>query len=256
MKDALARFAIPFVTLVATLILTACGGGHVSPTLSDNGIGQDAEIEQSQSEPVPNVTAVAAENKEIAELWYLAEQDDAEAQWTLGAKYAEGLGVPQDDAEAVKWFRKAAEQGHAKAQLCLGFMYSEGLGVPQDDAEAVKWLRRAAEQGLADVQFMVGGMYQRGEGVPQEDAEAVKWWRRAAEQGHAKAQYSLGGMYAKGLGVPQDNAEAMKWLRRAAEQGLAEAQFMVGFRVRHWSGRAAESCRGQKVVPLGRRAGA
>lgn len=29
-------------------------------------------------------------------------------------------------------------------------MYSKGRDVPQDDGEAVKWFRRAAAQGLAD----------------------------------------------------------------------------------------------------------
>ena len=31
--------------------------------------------------------------------------------------------MPQDAAEAVKWFRLATEQGHASAQFSLGNMY-------------------------------------------------------------------------------------------------------------------------------------
>ena len=46
----------------------------------------------------------------------LAEQGDAEAQYMLADMYDEGHGVPQDDAEAIKWYLKAAEQGHADAQ--------------------------------------------------------------------------------------------------------------------------------------------
>ena len=34
--------------------------------------------------------------------------------------YANGRGVPEDDAQAVSWYRKAAQQGHVKAQLNLG----------------------------------------------------------------------------------------------------------------------------------------
>ena len=68
--------------------------------------------------------------------------------------YAGGIGVPENNAEAFKWFRKAAEQGHAKAQYNLGLMYDKGQGVPQDYAEAVKWYRLAAEQGL-DVEVTV-----------------------------------------------------------------------------------------------------
>ena len=61
------------------------------------------------------------------------------AQFNLGVMYLNGRGVPQDDAEAVKWHRLAAEQGYASAQFNLGVMYLNGRGVPQDDAEAVKW---------------------------------------------------------------------------------------------------------------------
>jgi TPR repeat protein len=51
-------------------------------------------------------------------LWRsLAEQGNVYAQYNLGAMYDEGKGVPQDHAEAVKRYRKAAEQGFARAQL-------------------------------------------------------------------------------------------------------------------------------------------
>ncbi len=59
-----------------------------------------------------------------------AEQGNAEAQYSLGVLYIEGQGVPQDDAEGVKWFRFAAEQGHAAAQSSLGNMYSRLPGLP------------------------------------------------------------------------------------------------------------------------------
>jgi TPR repeat protein len=66
--------------------------------------------------------------------------------------YTNGNGVPQDYAQAIGWFRKAAEQGDANAQYALGFMYANGNRVPQDDAQAMGWLRKAAEQGNAAAQ--------------------------------------------------------------------------------------------------------
>jgi len=45
-----------------------------------------------------------------------AELGDAEAQNTLGSMYYKGLGVPQDFAKAMKWYRMAAEQGDDVAQ--------------------------------------------------------------------------------------------------------------------------------------------
>ena len=88
---------------------------------------------------------VDAQVTELAQLRALAEQGDAVAQNNLGLMYANGRGVPEDDAEAVRWFRMAAEQGNPDAQNDLGIMYTNGRGVPEDDAKAVRWYRLAAE---------------------------------------------------------------------------------------------------------------
>ena len=80
-----------------------------------------------------------------------------------GYMYYTGEGVPEDDTEAVRWFRLAADQGHALAQNNLGYMYANGEGVPEDDAEAVRWYRLAAEQGFALAQVNLGLMYDNGE---------------------------------------------------------------------------------------------
>ncbi len=60
--------------------------------------------------------------------------------------YDNGRGVPQDYAETLKWYRKAAEQGHASAQYNLGFMYDNGRGVPQDYVQAHVWFNLAASR--------------------------------------------------------------------------------------------------------------
>ena len=52
-----------------------------------------------------------------------------------------------DYETALKKFLPLAEQGNASAQYNLGVMYANGRGVPQDYAEAMKWYRLAAEQG-------------------------------------------------------------------------------------------------------------
>ena len=94
----------------------------------------------------------------------------------------------------------------------LGDMYALGEGVPEDDAQAVSWYRKAAEQGFAEAQYNLGVMYVNGTGVPEDDAQAVSWYRKAAEQGHAKAQYNLGAMYVLGMTI----LETSKWLSSAA----------------------------------------
>ena len=76
-----------------------------------------------------------------------ANQGAAYAQYNLGVMYDNGMGVPENDAEAVKWYRKAADQGYAKAQFNLGAAYYNGDGVPEDHIRAYVWLSMAKTQG-------------------------------------------------------------------------------------------------------------
>lgn len=61
--------------------------------------------------------------------------------------YANSMGVQQDFAEALRWYRLAAEQGYALAQANLGVMYWKGMGVKQEYVQACMWLSLAAAQG-------------------------------------------------------------------------------------------------------------
>lgn len=69
------------------------------------------------------------------------------AQHNLGVMYDNGVGVPEDDTAAVRWFRLAAEKGYLKSQSNLGLMVANGEGVPQDDAQAYLWFDVAARRG-------------------------------------------------------------------------------------------------------------
>jgi len=57
---------------------------------------------------------------EIDALRARAEQGDVDAQFDLGVSYANGDGVPQDDAEAVRLSRLAADQGVAGRRSTSG----------------------------------------------------------------------------------------------------------------------------------------
>ncbi len=72
-----------------------------------------------------------------------AQQGDAEAQYNLGNMYRTGEGVPQNDTEAMKWFRLSAEQGYAAAQFTLGSMYFFGEGVPENNMKSYVWFSLA-----------------------------------------------------------------------------------------------------------------
>ncbi|NNE56817.1 MAG: sel1 repeat family protein, partial [Hellea sp.] len=115
-------------------------------------------------------------------------QESAEEQFYMGVAFEFGKGVPENDAEAFKWYRLAAEQGHAMAQSNLGVMYSIDKGVPENDAEAFKWYRMAAEQGHAGAQFKLAYQYGTGAGVPENFVKGYAWNSLAAAQGHKTAQ--------------------------------------------------------------------
>lgn len=162
-----------------------------------------------------------------------AETGDAFAQYNVGVAYANGDGVAQDHASAVKWFMKAAEKDITEAQYNLGICYANGWGVTKDDSEAAKWFRKASDKGDADAQFKLGNLYDNGRGVTIDDVEAVKWYRSAAIQGHAMAQHDLGIMYARGEGVPKkDSIEAHAWFILAAYSAKEAGQDQDGITIR------------------------
>jgi TPR repeat protein len=106
---------------------------------------------------------------------------------------AVGEGMARNYAEAMKWFRKAAEQDVAQAQYSLGVMYVKGEGVTRDYAEAVK----CAEQGYADAENNLGLMYAAGDGVPRDYVEAYKWLSLAAAKGNDEARDVLNSIEGK-----------------------------------------------------------
>ena len=139
---------------------------------------------------------------------------------TMGSAFANEPPAPPINPEnLVDTLLQFAEEGSPGAQLVLGGLYDTGEGVPEDDAEAVRWYRLAAEQGLAEAQVNLGVMYDNGEGVPEDDAEAARWYRLAAEQGHPQAQLNVGLQYITGEGAPVDHVQAYAWLDLGAAGG-------------------------------------
>jgi TPR repeat protein len=149
--------------------------------------------------------------------------------------------------------KKLAENGNPIAQYNLGCCYVNGDGVPQDLAEAAKWFRLAADQGIAEAEYRLGlwllhqsvmppGVAAMGadrlEKEAELKAEAAKWFRLAADQGYAPAQFQLGEYYEHGcvsrtsdkrLGfsyndgrVTRNLVEAYKWYNLASAQGYVD----------------------------------
>ena len=138
---------------------------------------------------------------------------DSPEEQALIAPWNAGRGAPLADV------RHAAEQGHIAAQHALAYRHEHGDGVPQDFAEAARWYRRAAERDNAIALNILGLLYCYGDGVERNVATAARTFRASAERGYAGGQGNIGHAYAVGVGVDQDDAQALHWLQLAAEGG-------------------------------------
>jgi TPR repeat protein len=126
---------------------------------------------------------------------------------------------PQQCEPSLERLRFDAGRGNVAAMVLLGDRYAKGEGVPQDQAEATAWFRRAAEAGSPEGMVLFGWSLAFGRGVPQDEPRAVDWFRRAAGLGSALGMTSLGWAYEEGSGVEADPAQALHWYRRAADAG-------------------------------------
>jgi curved DNA-binding protein CbpA len=62
-------------------------------------------------------------------------------------KFVPLFGANKHFADILRWWTKAAEQGHTDAQYMVGTFHQTGFCTPFDEAEARKWFQRAASKG-------------------------------------------------------------------------------------------------------------
>ena len=106
-----------------------------------------------------------------------AKQGNPDAIRSLKVQYFFG-NIP--DENAFKWhYLFASVLGLSAAQAKLGDIYRNGKDVPQNYAEALKWYRLAAAQGEYSAQSDLGFMYVLGNGVSQNPREAYIWFSLA-----------------------------------------------------------------------------
>jgi putative methionine-R-sulfoxide reductase with GAF domain len=147
--------------LVLTLAALFLVAGYVSaPKIERLWLSKPAASSRVVAPMGAGLTAINAspQAKTPDDLRKLAEQGDAEAQWDMGFRYHNGQGVPQDDAQAVRWFQRAADQGHVNSQATLGAYYWAGRGVPKDLSQAYFWSAVALHQGDRDSESRLRGL--------------------------------------------------------------------------------------------------
>jgi putative methionine-R-sulfoxide reductase with GAF domain len=111
----------------------------ISPRDFTSGTDSASASQPPAKVPAKLISSSVSASGSLESMRKLAEQGDPTAQFSMGARYATGDDVPQDYAEAVRWFSLAAEQGHVVSQATLGAYYWAGRGVAQDPAKAYFW---------------------------------------------------------------------------------------------------------------------
>lgn len=116
------------------------------------------------------------EQMKLAELVRRANTNDAAAQFELGSRFNYGREAPRNNAEAMRWLRRAAQNGHREAQRLLAVKLYNGYEIAVDHDEALLWALRLAEAGDVPAQMMAGNMYANGEGSPRDLVRAYMWY--------------------------------------------------------------------------------
>ena len=128
----------------------------------------------------------ALEQKDYKTAFYFlslfAANGDARAQYNLAIMYRDGLGVEQDDVEALSYFIQAAEGGHMLARYAVGLAFRYGIGSEMDADTAIYYFTEAALQGHALSPVEIGAIYFYGKAIPKNLVASHFWWSLARDR--------------------------------------------------------------------------
>ena len=143
----------------------------------------------------------------------------AEGCWSLGYLFREGLGVRQNDGEAVRYFQLACEGGAKHGCQDYAKFIDTGRGTPADTPRALKLLEGSCDRGFSDCCGELSTWYFTGHGVTKDMAKGVAFLQRACDGTDTGSCFVLGARYEFGVGVPRDPARAARLYERACATG-------------------------------------
>lgn len=121
----------------------------------------------------------------IEEMRRQAEGGSCPSQCMLGLCYLYGIDVEIDFGQAFLFLSAAANRGASRAVLNLARMYAQGLGIEQNVAEAIKRFEHVAKLPDSGDTFQarieLGRIFSRGLGIVVDKRMALKWYSAAAQ---------------------------------------------------------------------------
>jgi TPR repeat protein len=161
----------------------------------------------------------------LAAEWYVRARSDM-SLFNLGLLYKKGHGVPQSFAKFLSLVTEAGQNGFIPAQKTLAELYKNGgPDLPRDEAESLKWYKKAARGGDAVSMYNLGVIYEGNAGIEvrQNFEESFRWYLKATENGYSKARHHLAVLYHRGLGVKRNGTMARLLYEQGAREGICES---------------------------------
>ncbi len=121
------------------------------------------------------------------------EQGNLQSLIMLAALYFDGDHYPQDFQKCFEYSKLAVEHGaqDGLADYMLANIYENGLGVPKNTKEAIKWYRQSIKYGDFDSMNNLGIMYYYGNGIEKNEQEGERLLKLASESGSEDAKLNL-----------------------------------------------------------------
>src|SRR5437762_1268442 len=128
----------------------------------------------------------------------VAVDDSLSYAWFILASEAGNQSAPEAVKRAESELKPVTID---KAFKKIAEMYENGGSLPENQAEAARWWSRAAARGDQDAQVGLGLTLVSGQGAPSDVARGRHLCNEAAKKNNHRAEYCMGYIYQRGLGV-------------------------------------------------------
>ncbi|WP_343562573.1 tetratricopeptide repeat protein [Kiloniella sp. b19] len=150
--------------------------------------------------------------------------------------YSDGMKAFEagNGGEAIEIWNVLAEEGDAQAQYSLAKLYETGLGQIEPDLKrAEQWYLAASKSGLVAADNNLAVLYADSDSVLYNWDKALEHWKYASQEGHSVAQYNYGlallreSQPLEGDGKKDLEDEAFLWFDKASESGMNDARYAM-----------------------------
>lgn len=232
----------PYVSEVSTRLMEKADNLYF---VENNRAGAFEQYQKAASEYGGNPAAQASMAKMISMGWggQVADPDEAtrlvgeviddlrvlatteaNAAYSLGFLYEQGIGVNPSPQSARDLYEFAANEGHGGALFNIGANYSD----TKDYENALRKFRESAKTGHVLGNYQTGNYLRRGRGTDRDYPAAIPYLEEAWAKGHVQAATDLAQIYRDDSWEGFDRDAALELFREAAELGGAYAQTELG----------------------------